>query len=237
MALRREGYWDDHYKVELKNFDKHGDEGEIWFGLRLTRRIIEQLLSRFNSQKDITLLDIGCGNSALLCLLVERLREEGLTHLEEKIKLVGIDYSKESIALAQRVVHSHNLDGRIILHQSDILNPDSSKCFASKYQYLVDKGTLDAICLLHGETDDELNRAKARYLESIYSIVEEGSVFILASCNNTEEELLKLFDVKCNHQRQVKLIGRIETPKITFGGKEGSQVCCIIVEFGHEIST
>lgn len=234
MALKKEGYWDDHYREELKNFDQNGDEGEIWFGVRLTRRIVERLLLRIINQEEFALLDIGCGNAALLCMLVEQMREKKLPHSSDRVKLVGVDYSKESIALAKRVVDNRNLSDTITLYQADILEPTCSDCFGIKYQFLVDKGTLDAICLLYGETAEKLHQTKIRYLESVYYCAKEGSVFLLASCNNTKDELLSLFDLKCRYQRHAELIDILETPKIIYGGKEGSQVSCIIVEFGCE---
>lgn len=236
MALRKEGYWDNHYREELENYVQNGDEGEIWFGIRLTRRIVDWLLLRIKDQEDFALLDIGCGNAALLCMLVERMREEALPQSEGHIKLVGVDYSKESIALAKRVVDDRNLLDKITLHQADILNPSCAGYLRIRYQYLVDKGTLDAICLLNSDTAEKLLQTKISYLESIYSLAEEGSVFLLASCNNTEDELLSLFDIRCRYQRHAKLIDKIETPKITYGGKEGSQVSCIIIKFGSEVA-
>lgn len=235
MGLRQEGYWEEHYKEELRNFDEDGDEGEVWFGLRLTRQIVGWLVRHLEVNKitDCSLLDIGCGNALLLCLIADKAISI-LRLLDDKnVNLVGVDYSESSISLARKVVQRRNLSDRIKLRQANILD-STSDAFDRKYKYLVDKGTLDAICLLVAESEDELLKTKTKYMETIYSLSEDGSIFVLASCNHTEEELMFLFDIKCCNRRSIRLMDKIETPKITFGGKQGSQVTCIVIEFSQE---
>lgn len=240
MSLREEGYWDEHYEEELKNFHELGDEGEVWFGLRLTKQIVDWLICRVESDGDtnsqhLGLLDIGCGNALLLCKFAEQSQVRNCFLVSKDFLLAGIDYSQASIELAKGVVQRRNLSDQIQLAQDNILEPTSDK-LRKKYAYLVDKGTLDAICLLAGESNDELAKVKMRYMEAIYSVSKKGTIFIIASCNHTEEELMNLFKIECSNRCKTELIDRIETPTIMFGGRQGSQVTCLVVRFTGEMT-
>lgn len=235
MALRQEGYWDQHYGLELKNYQEDGDEGEVWFGKGLSCRIVAWLVDRLNAEQhsgpdNSQVLDIGCGNSYTLCTLVERIDAK---LFGESLKILGIDYSHNSIELSKRIVAERGLDNKIFLEQCDFLDHEQLKkaTKGANFDFLIDKGTYDAICLLASQSTETLDKARVRYMESLYSLVKSRSILILASCNSTEEELMNLFSLDCDSKINYKLIGRIETPKIKFGGKEGSQVTCVIVEF------
>lgn len=231
MDLREEGYWDSHYELELKNYREDGDEGEIWFGKGLNRKIVSWLINKFpdhEEDKTVNIIDIGCGNAFTLCSLAEKLQSK-------RIKLLGIDYSNNSIALSSEIVNLRDLKRLISLSQCDFL--DHTKLVEitndSKFQYIIDKGTYDAICLL----SKNLTLSKDRYLRSLYSLVTDGSILILASCNHTKEELLKLMETECETKWiNCCLIDEIETPKLQFGGQEGSQVTCLIFKFAKSLS-
>lgn len=233
MCLRQEGYWDQHYELELKNFEEDGDEGEVWFGKGLSRRIADWLVEQLSRRIDqpSTIIDVGCGNGFTLYTLVDKYRTKlsQSTEISERLKLTGIDYSRNSIDLSFKIMAAKNLDSMINLMQCDFLKIDQLNSVVNnkKFDFIVDIGTFDAICLLaHGE----LEAAKLKYLRSLNSISKCGTKFILASCNHTEEELVSLFGLENSPDLNPNLIDRIETPKIQFGGKEGSQVTCLIFD-------
>lgn len=238
MALRREGYWDEHYSLELRNYEEDGDEGEVWFGKGLSRRIFDWILETIRSKNRSTsdkwdILDVGCGNSYTLTTLVERAKDKlSVDHLDN-LRLFGLDYSRNSIDLSKKIVLDKGYTDVIALEQCDFLNHKevSEVTKDMKFDIVIDKGTFDAICLLASDSPEKLKAAKLNYIQSVYSVSKVSSTFILASCNSTEEELLPIFDIDSPGKRETKLIGRIESPKIQFGGKEGSQVTCLIMEF------
>jgi SAM-dependent methyltransferase len=239
MNLRQEGCWDQHYEEELKNFHDNGDEGDVWFGEPLTRKIVNRILQEISDNKttsesnsDIRILDVGCGNAFLLCTLAEKAAQQLPDSTSNRLKLFGIDYSANAIELSKNVVSSKQQEHLIHLQQCDFLDTTQVREFSQEqaFDFIVDKGTYDAICLLSNNTDDLV---KQRYKQSVSAISKTGTIFILASCNHTEDELLSLFneDGIAPDQPRYRLLRRIETPKIKFGGKEGSQVCCLVLKF------
>lgn len=232
MDLREEGYWEKHYEQELRNYEEDGDEGDIWFGKALNKKIVEWLLNRLSHFSDappsaVDVIDIGCGNSFLLCSLVEKFKER-FEQSTRSLKTLGIDYSANSISLSTRIVRDRQLIEQIELRECDITDQNQVKSISRerKFDFIVDKGTYDAICLLNAEPEDKLEQTRQAYSKSIATLSKPGTVFILASCNHTEDELLSQLNFRDSH----RLIDRIETPRLQFGGKSGSQVTCLIFE-------
>lgn len=244
MSLRQQDYWDNHYEEELKNFQDDGDEGEIWFGKALTRKIINWLVERMTGNKDLSrrvdIIDIGCGNAHLLSTLAGVMDSASSNRsLPEVVNMLGLDYSRNSIELSRKILEAKNLDRKITLKQCDFTRPTELKAVNGvdiRFDFIIDKGTFDAICLLASNSDEDLRESRANYIESIKSIVKQGTVLIMASCNHTEDELVSLLQGHGNKDSvgvgcKFQVIDRIETPKILFGGTEGSQVCCLIIQF------
>lgn len=221
MSLREDGFWEEHYASELKSYEEDGCESDVWFGKGLNKRVASWILEHLTKKPvDITpvkILDVGCGNAFTLISLVERL-PESINNLD----ILGIDYSKSSVELSKKIVSNKGLSGRIQLKQCDFLHIDQVKAVSRglRFDFIIDIGTYDAICLLAGSA---LMETKLNYMKSIDTLIRDGSIFILASCNHTEEELITLIG------DEFKIIDRIESPKLTFGGREGSQVNCIVV--------
>lgn len=240
MNLREDGFWDEQYEEELRNFLDNGDYGNVWFGEPLTRRIVNRILQEIKSptsnqsSEDINVLDVGCGNAFLLSTLIEKSLESLPEQTVDRLQLHGIDYSNNSIELSKKVVESREKrrDNQIHLTQCDFLNLDQVHQLYpdTKFNFIVDKGTFDAICLLGG---DDVNQVREKYKKSILALARQGTIFVLASCNHVEDELISIFDQVSGDRDQLyfELLDRIETPKIKFGGKEGSQVTCLILKF------
>jgi len=234
MALRQEGFWDRHYEDELRNFDDAGDEGEVWFGKGLSRkvsaRIVDLIKEDTSLPDDISVLDIGCGNAFLLIDLAQRLRPE--LH-QKRASFLGLDYSSNSIELCKRIIDARGLTEEILSCQCDFLDLDQLNEItrSQTFDFVIDVGTYDAILLLGGEDQGKLSSTKKSYMTSLYSVVRSGSIYVLASCNHTQDELMELFHISCPKKRGNKLIGCIDTPKFQFGGKTGSKVCCLIFKF------
>lgn len=222
MSLRKEGFWEEHYATELRNYEEDGCESEVWFGKGLSRRIVDWIVKNLSTEATNTtiprVLDVGSGNAYLLSTLVERCKHR------DSMKVVGIDYSKSSIDLGRKLVTEKGLNERISLEQCDFLNHDQVQDVLQneRFDFIIDVGTYDAICLLAGTN---LEETKLSYVKSVSRLVKDGSLFILASCNHTEEELLSILN------KDFDLIDRIETPKLKFGGQEGSQVNCLIMRW------
>lgn len=236
MELRQEGFWDNHYELELRNYEDGGDEGDVWFGKSLSRRISDWVVDRLlSSSSNSRILDVGCGNAFTLRTILHKYEDRSGHELASNHELLGIDFSSNSIELSRKILKSSALDGRISLCQCDFLDHKQVEraCGEFKYDFIIDKGTYDAICLL--ASNGNLEETRSKYMKSIYSLVRDKSIFILASCNYTEEELMKLFQTSSAiNNITSKLIGKIDSPKFQFGGQEGSQVCCLIMEFYEE---
>ncbi|KAF8789409.1 EEF1A lysine methyltransferase 2 like protein [Argiope bruennichi] len=100
--LGQKEYWDQFYSVELKNFEDHGDIGEIWFRKKNLERIVKWL-EKNKVEKSAPILDIGCGNGMTLITLARSGFED----------LTGVDYSEKAIQLAQKIAESENVKANL----------------------------------------------------------------------------------------------------------------------------
>lgn len=71
----------------------------------------------------------------------------------------------------------------------DDLSFAPGKLLKQKYDVILDKGTYDAISL---NPDDSLSM-RSKYISNLLEILQPNGVFIITSCNWTEEELKKQF--------------------------------------------
>jgi EEF1A lysine methyltransferase 2 len=51
-------YWDESYSTEIKNYEAHGDVGEVWFDESSQFRIIKWLKAA-NVDKNFSIIDLG----------------------------------------------------------------------------------------------------------------------------------------------------------------------------------
>lgn len=199
-------YWEQAYEREIKNYHNHGDVGEIWFDEDSQIRVINWIMKQDDIEDDVRIIDLGCGNGMILI----ELAREGYTNL------LGVDYSPKAVELAQSIAKDQDL--KIEYKVADLMNVESCKDLGV-FGIVHDKGTYDAISLC----PDNPKEKRELYMESVRNMMdEEQSLFIITSCNWTEEELIKSFEGKFEKKCS------IPTPSFKFGGKVGSVVTSIV---------
>ncbi|XP_066247175.1 EEF1A lysine methyltransferase 2 [Euwallacea similis] len=161
-------YWEERYNNEIKNFNEHGDTGEIWFGEDIVDRLVTWITT--NISKSQSIVDIGCGNGHILIELAQM----GYKNL------TGLDYSEKGINLATAISQRHDFD--IKFQVCDILEG-----LPETYEVIHDKGTYDAISLSENSIE-----SCEKYLGSVAKALGNGC-FVITSCNWTESELEKRF--------------------------------------------
>jgi EEF1A lysine methyltransferase 2 len=167
-------------------------------------------------KQDLKILDLGTGNGSLLFSLSETGFGTNPDGEDGGGRLLGVDYSAESVRLAEAVASSrfsssslntnpnNNKKRRIEFKEWDILRGDPSSLFPSfpsdsnnishqKFDLVLDKGTFDAISL-SGETDSLGRRVSEGYAARVADLLTEGGIFLVTSCNWTEAELQAWFE-------------------------------------------
>ncbi|KAI9475027.1 Protein-lysine N-methyltransferase efm4 [Coemansia sp. RSA 989] len=207
-------HWDDVYDREINNFNESGDIGEIWFGEDAAMKMVMWVCDNIDSP-DARILDVGCGNGHLLL----ELAEEGYTNL------TGTDYSQQAVALAESIAKSRSVTDKITYLQQDFLNPNevASLAGSEKFDVVLDKGTYDAICLKPKDSaeSDVDQSAIDIYPASVASSLKDTGVFLITSCNWTEDELISRF------QKHLECISRIKHKSFKFGGVVGQTVATV----------
>lgn len=203
-SLGTKSYWDQAYTDEISNFDENGDTGEVWFGEAVAKKVVAWISSKCGSERSNKILDLGCGNGYTLLLL----------HQKNFIHLTGIDYSEQAISLAQKIAATEGADIRF--QAADILECESQ---SEDYDFIIDKGTFDAICL---NPCSSIPDSRSKYIRFVINAMKQSAHLILTSCNWSKEELLVHF---CGH---FVLVDEVSSPTLTFGGKQGSRVTTLI---------
>lgn len=133
---------------------------------------------------------------------------------EDFTNLTGVDYSEKSIELAQKIAkdQGHNITFKV----ADLLSEDPT-AELGKFKVCHDKGTYDAVSLMEGA-----KKKRELYTKNVASLMENDGLFLITSCNFTEEELLASFDgTFVKH-------ATIPTQVFRFGGKTGSVVTSLV---------
>ena len=214
-------HWDAVYAREVSNFHEIGEEGEVWFGQDAVMRMVRFVQDYAQEHTLETVLDLGTGNGHLLFELLESVDLDATN-------LVGIDYSDASIHLARSIAHKRG-DPYPHIHftSADLLNHHSvhqlltlPQAQPNGWHLVCDKGTLDAIALsslpINGVLPIDL------YSNAVQTLVKQGGIFLITSCNFTEQELIARFT---SHSFQVDQV--LPTPSFTFGGAKGSTTTSI----------
>lgn len=212
--LGTQAYWDHLYEQEVKNFDDHGEEGEVWFGMAAERRVIDWV-SKNTDQKSAFIVEVGCGNGHL-CL---SLAKKGY------LSVYGIDYSESAVRMSNALAQREQIQS-ITFMSGDLLNHGSMRSLEA--DIVIDKGTFDAICLGFVESLPENFSSKTEYfahhyVRSIRVLAKSSHKLIITSCNWTEQELCVLF-TKEGYQQ----IATISHPSFSFGGSQGHTVSSVI---------
>ncbi|KAH0563538.1 hypothetical protein GP486_001894 [Trichoglossum hirsutum] len=186
--------WDSTYASELSNFAANPtDEGTIWFSdSAAEEKILGYLTSEPAIPSQASWLDLGTGNGHLLFHLHKTLADEG----KERNKLIGVDYSDKSIKLASSIANKRGLrEDDVQFVMWDIMHdePNASWAPGEGFDVVLDKGTFDAISLSEGAWKGG-QEALNGYGRRVTKLVRRGGLFLITSCNWTEEELRKIFE-------------------------------------------
>ncbi|KAG5972658.1 hypothetical protein E4U55_000782 [Claviceps digitariae] len=203
------------------------------------------------SKKTASLLDLGCGNGSMLFSL----REQGWHG-----PALGVDYSPQSVELARQVClakagektdededEDKTMQSEVRFAEWDIMKGSYETVLqgtgtgtgtgtdGQAWDVVLDKGTFDAVCL-SGERTEEGRRVCEVYGERVLPLVRRGGVFLITSCNWTEEELTRWFvgsrrdgddgaDTE-SHAEEGRFVpaGRIEYRTFSFGGVKGQTI-------------
>ncbi|KAI0181005.1 putative S-adenosylmethionine-dependent methyltransferase of the seven beta-strand family [Hypoxylon sp. FL1284] len=214
-------YWDNLYTTELANHvHDPSNIGTVWFDdSDAEAKVIEFLDDFFTTESSstpsssVSFLDLGTGNGSLLF----GLRDAGWAG-----RMLGVDYSRQSVEFARRVARSRltgnsasdgeeeqeNQDqdpgpvttaaAEVEFLEHDILRTPSSALLtgaqARGWDVVLDKGTFDAVSL-SSETDAATgHRVGGSYRARVLPLVRaDGGLFLVTSCNWTEDELRAWF--------------------------------------------
>ncbi|KAK6952823.1 hypothetical protein Daesc_005117 [Daldinia eschscholtzii] len=253
-------YWDNLYATEISNHSHNpSDTGTVWFDdsdaeAKLIDFLSEQQQQQQQQQFSLdeattSFLDLGTGNGSLLF---------GLRDAGWHGRMLGVDYSRQSVEFARRIAESRsqgqdpntttitNEEKPVEFLEHDILHTPASALLANVQQprgwdVVLDKGTFDAISL-SSETDPQTGRrASESYRARVAPLVRDGGLFLVTSCNWTEEELKSWFegprkegeedgDGDGDEEEEMEggwrfdLVGRVEYPSFSFGGVKGQTI-------------
>ncbi|KAI8960274.1 S-adenosyl-L-methionine-dependent methyltransferase [Daldinia sp. FL1419] len=231
-------YWDNLYTTEISNHAHNpADTGTVWFDDSDAEAKLIDFLSDPDSElqlstEETSFLDLGTGNGSLLF----GLRDEGW-----RGRMLGVDYSRQSVEFALRIAKSRSQDPDkedempVEFLEHDILQTPASALLGDArkpqgWDVVLDKGTFDAISL-SSETDPiSGRRVSESYRARVAPLVRDGGLFLVTSCNWTEEELKSWFEgSKKDGEDQMRgwrfdLVGRVEYPSFSFGGVKGQTI-------------
>ena len=205
--------WSNLYTDDLLRPTSSEDDLPTWFSdCNAPAKIISYLKS-LGLPPETSIIDLGTGNGALLFSL----REEGFLG-----EMLGLDYAVEGVKLAEKLAEerafgtSGGKSKRIDFMEWDILS--SSPWQRGEWDLVIDKGTFDAISLSGGGKE-----VGHDYRTKTLEMVKKGGLFLITSCNWTEEELKSWFE----RVGQLEYEGRIEYKKFSFGGQSGQSVSSV----------
>ncbi|CRG99377.1 methyltransferase, putative [Plasmodium relictum] len=207
--LHKLSYWEEIYRNEKKNYEESSIELGEWFEENCDK-IINWIETNFKEQKNITVLDIGCGNG----LFLHKLYEKGFFNLH------GLDFSKTAIEIAQKLFNGTNIHLEVL----DICNIEKEihKSKLNKnYNLLNDKGTFDIFFM---------NKKENEYFKQVSFFLQINTVFCITSCNACKEEILQIINNfnENNSKFKLSLIDEILYETISFSGKTGQIITTLI---------
>jgi SAM-dependent methyltransferase len=232
--------WDTLYTTEISNHALDPtDEGTIWFddsaaedkvvSFLNTQIVDEQILGPGVGKENASFLDLGTGNGHFLFRLREGEEDDDGEGEEVERKgwggrMLGVDYSERSVEFAARIAADKS--GRQVEFKWwDIMTASPVPILDGPndegWDVVLDKGTFDAISLSE-QKDEQGGRICEGYKERVAPLVRLGGVFLVTSCNWTEEELVDWFK-----GGELEVLERIRYRSFSFGGKKGQSVSSV----------
>lgn len=246
--------WDEYYQNDIDNGDEDDDEVdpselESWFDdVGAPAKTLQYLTSDafpLSAQRETcTVLDLGTGNGSTLF----NLRLEG----QYNGPLVGIDYSEQSVQLANRLKSRYGAQLFEVVADSakpasitfDVFNlitgtPQTTSWWPQKdagFDLVLDKGTFDAISLSSDRTDDGDGTQRALcevYPKRIAALIKPNGFLLLTTCNWTEDEIIAWFTVTPSVRGTFVVYDRIKYRSFSFGGHKGQGVATVCFRKVH----
>ena len=133
--------------------------------------------------------------------------------------MVGVDYSEESVKLAKTLRQGREGMEKVSFLQWDVMKEEPGSWLpVDGFDVVLDKGTFDAISLSE-EVDEVGRRVCEGYRERVERLMAKGGLFLVTSCNWTEEELERWFI-----GGELDVYGKIKYPSFKFGGQTGQSI-------------
>ena len=237
--------WDNYYENDMENDETVDDlpglaDLESWFDdVGAPAKIMDYLTGPFplaEQRQTCSVLDLGTGNGSSLFSLRHEGGYEGL--------LVGIDYSEQSIRLANhlrtRLASVEDEEQQInvsnvVFDVFDLISQVPEKAVwwpeaTSGFDLVLDKGTFDAISLSSESVTDERGAQKLPneiYPAKVVPMVRPGGYFLITSCNWTEDEIVNWFTAAEHVSGAFTVVDKIKYKTFQFGGQKGQGVTTV----------
>ena len=245
--------WDELYNRELENYQEdHDDEGTIWFSESNAEAVVLKQLAKLEKdsllrrssvcehshndhvrpEKDgraghllaSRFLDLGTGNGHMLLEMCDD--DEGGKSWSGD--MIGVDYSETSVQLARGILaerqeHGSSSSLSIQFEQWNLLSDDPGAWLKDGFEVVLDKGTFDAISLMH--YDAETEHPCETYRRRVTPLIKQGSFLFITSCNWTKDELVNWL---ATANSELAFYDQAKYPTFTFGGSTGQSVVTVI---------
>ncbi|OBA24972.1 hypothetical protein HANVADRAFT_27743, partial [Hanseniaspora valbyensis NRRL Y-1626] len=143
--------------------------------------------------------------------------------------VTGCDYSSKSIEFANDIKNTKFADLEFFQKNVEfkVMDIFDDETIFDKYEVVTDKGTLDAIALsglskYNKAADKEMSLVNY-YPYVIEKLLSKKGLFVITSCNFTQEELIKIIESSGN----LKYYKHVNYPSIEFGGIKGTTICTV----------